>query len=382
MKYLSDFNAGRDNNFNLLRFVAATAVLVSHSFALATGDPSSEPFRKLLGLSLGDIAVSVFFATSGFLVCGSLLTKKSATDFFVARALRIYPALWVAVLLTVIASGLLFTELSASAFFAQRGTWRYALSNMLMLGGETYDLPGTFSKLPIKGAINGSLWSLPVEIRMYLLLGFSWIALSRFTTAPDRWLPWFCVLVTAVALAVDLQFLWAHQETYEAYKAPLYAELTTAFFSGATLRAFQHRVPVSFALFVGVVAALVLSAVTFGFLWLYKLSFAYVVLYLALVPRGWALKFNRTGDYSYGIYIYAFAVQQAVIFVVPGISAIKLLTCSFPLTLVLAMLSWHLIEKRGLTLRHLYSAHKASRLRPSQGAVAISSGTRQGTASL
>jgi peptidoglycan/LPS O-acetylase OafA/YrhL len=376
MKYLSDFSSGRDNNFNLLRFVAATAVLVSHSFALATGDSSSEPLRKLLGLSLGDIAVSVFFATSGFLVCGSLLTKKSATDFFVARALRIYPGLWVAVLLTVMASGVIFTELSANAFFAQRGTWRYALSNMLMLGGETYDLPGTFAKLPIKGAVNGSLWSLPVEIRMYLLLGLGWIVFSRLTKAPGQWLAWFCAAVAAIALAVDLQFLWAHQETYEAYKAPFYAELTTAFFSGATLRAFQHRVPVSFAMFTGIVVALVLSAVSSGFLWLYKLSFAYVVLYLALVPRGWALKFNRTGDYSYGIYIYAFAVQQALVFAIPGISAVKLLICSFPLTLVLAMLSWHLVEKRGLTLRHLYTERKSSRLQSIEGQGTLAGGTR------
>ena len=81
-RHLSRRINGHDNNFNLLRFVAASAVLVSHSFALATGDPRTEPLRRLLGLSLGDIAVSAFFATSGFLVTGSLLSKQNATEFF------------------------------------------------------------------------------------------------------------------------------------------------------------------------------------------------------------------------------------------------------------------------------------------------------------
>ena len=66
MKNLGDYSAGRDNNFSLLRFVAASAVLVSHSFALSTGDLRTEPLRQLLGLSLDDIAVGMFFVTSDF----------------------------------------------------------------------------------------------------------------------------------------------------------------------------------------------------------------------------------------------------------------------------------------------------------------------------
>ena len=350
MRHLSDYSAGRDNNFNLLRFVAASAVLVSHSFALSTGDPRTEPLRQLLGLSLGDIAVGVFFVTSGFLVTGSLLSKRNAAEFFVSRALRIYPGLWVAVLLTVTVFGLFYTELSAGAFFTQRGTWRYVVTNMVMLGRETYGLPGTFEHLP-SSAVNGSLWSLPVEIRMYMLLGFAWIVFSSTGKAPARWLKGFCIAVAAGAMAGDLAFLWAHRATYQAYQSPLFADLLAAFFSGATLRVLQRRVPVSRAILGALIAALALSAATSGFLVVYKLTFAYVVLHLALVPRGWALSFNRIGDYSYGIYIYAFAVQQAVVYALPGITPMRLIACSFLPTLVLAFASWHLIEKRALRLR-------------------------------
>lgn len=352
MKYLSDYSTGRDNNFNLLRFIAAAAVLVSHSYALSTGDPRTEPLRNLLGLSLGDIAVAVFFVTSGFLVTGSLLTRRSGTDFFLSRALRIYPGLWVAVILTVTVFGLFFTELDAKAFFTQRETWRYVLTNMAMLGRESFVLPGTFKELPVAGAVNGSLWSLPVEIRMYMLLGLAWIVSGLVSKAPARWVRVFCIAMAVAAMAVDLSFFLQHRASYEAYQSPLFADLGAAFFSGAALRVVQHRIPVSTGIFLMIILALACSAASaYGFLWVYKLTFAYVVLYVALVPRGRVQMFNRLGDYSYGIYIYAFAVQQAIVFALPGITPLRLILCSIPPTFALAFASWHLIEKRSLRRR-------------------------------
>ncbi len=351
MKYLSDYTAGRDNNFNLVRFIAATSVLVSHCFALATGDAANEPLRKLLGLSLGDIAVGVFFATSGFLVTGSLLSKQNIKEFFISRALRIYPGLCVAILLSVLACGLIFSELPATDFFAQKATWRYLATNMVMLGRESYTLPGTFISHPVAGIVNGSLWSLPVEIRMYLMLGAAWIALSTFVEKPALWLKMFCVVAATAALVVDLEFLRTHTTTYETYQSPAFAELIAAFFSGATLRAFANRIPVSNSIIFSILAALVLSAFATGFLWIYKLSLAYVVLYVSLVPRNQLLKFNRLGDYSYGIYIYAFVVQQSVLYFYPHISLLPFVGISIFVTLVLAASSWHLIEKRALSLR-------------------------------
>lgn len=351
MKYLSDYTAGRDNNFNLLRFVAATAVLVSHSYALATGDAETEPLRHLLGMSLGDIAVGLFFITSGFLVTGSLLSKCNTTEFFLSRALRIYPGLWVAILLTVAVFGLVFSELSAADFFTHRATWRYVITNMVMLGYETYLLPGTFAHLPFAGAVNGSLWSLPFELRMYLMLGFAWVVFAALKPQPVQWFKWFCIAVAASTVLADLAFVWVQMSDPAAYREPRIIGLGAAFFSGAALRVLQARIPVSWAIFFLLVAALAVSAATSGFQIVYKLTFAYVVLYLALVPRGWLLKFNRIGDYSYGIYIYAFAVQQSIVYSIPGITPMQLIVGSFPPTLGLAVASWYLIEKRALRFR-------------------------------
>jgi peptidoglycan/LPS O-acetylase OafA/YrhL len=351
MKYLSDYTAGRDNNFNLVRFVAATAVLVSHGFALATGDAANEPLRRLLGLSLGDIAVGVFFVTSGFLVTGSLITKQNVKEFFLSRALRIYPGLWLAVLLSVLICGFLFSELSPREFFTHKDTWRYLATNMAMLGRESYTLPGTFANLPAAGIINGSLWSLPVEIRMYLLLGAAWIAISLFCVKPAHWLKAICFLVAVITMGVDLEYLWANASAYEAYQSPAFAELIAAFFSGAALRAYADRIPVSKSLVLAIIGLLFLSAVTSGFLWVYKISFAYIVLYFSLVPRTRLLQFNQFGDYSYGMYIYAFVVQQIIISLHPAIHIYPFIALSLIVTMILAATSWHLIEKRALRLR-------------------------------
>ena len=102
---LSQFAQGRDNNYNFIRFMAAVAVLVTHSFVLATGRPNTEPLRARLGLTLGSVAVDIFFITSGFLVTASLLNRRSIIDFAWARLLRIFPALLIMLLLTVFVLG-------------------------------------------------------------------------------------------------------------------------------------------------------------------------------------------------------------------------------------------------------------------------------------
>ncbi len=98
--FLGDVAQSRDNNLNLLRFLAAAAVALSHSFLLVTGDPESRPLMKATGFSIGYHAVDIFFVISGFLVTQSWMRRNSLLDFTVARALRIYPALAVCVVLT------------------------------------------------------------------------------------------------------------------------------------------------------------------------------------------------------------------------------------------------------------------------------------------
>jgi len=350
-RYLSAYTAGNDNNFNLVRFLAATLVLITHSFALSTGLANSEPLRETLGITWGSIAVDIFFVASGFLVTGSLLYRQNLKEFLVARALRILPALWVSLVLTVLAIGLFFTTFDFLPFLLNIQTVKFLVKNSVLVFDLVWVLPGAFQGVPGNSAVNGSLWSLPAEIKMYLLLASLWLVFSllRFRNKA-WWLSRVCVLLAVVGLVLCLIFYRVGTQSGLIY-------LGTMFFSGAALRALQDRVVVSTTLGVGLLAALFVSAAVDRSVFevLYRLTLPYVVLYLAVVPRGQVRRFNMLGDYSYGLYIYAFPIQKALVYCWPGINPYEMMVSSFAVTLVFAVASWHLIEKRALMLKGKYA---------------------------
>lgn len=340
---LGDFVGSRDNNFNLIRFLAASAVLFSHSFPLATGDRASEPLRQW-GITPGSVAVDTFFLTSGFLVTGSLLARRSVLRFAAARALRIYPALIVAVLLTVLAVGLGFSSLPMPAFFADTDTWRYLARNMTLVSGIEYVLPGAFEGNPWRLMVNASLWTLPFELSMYAALALLWCAATWTNPArsAER-------MKLAVALACVL-IMGSHLVVPLASKSNG-IHLAAMFFAGSALFVFRNRVPVHRGLFVALILLVALAAPYAAALpVVLTLALPYLVLFIAYVPKGPVRAFNRLGDYSYGIYIYAWPVQQMTAATIKGIGPWAMAATAFVFTLALAIVSWHLIEKRALAL--------------------------------
>lgn len=347
MRKLADYSQGKDNNFNLIRILAALAVLITHSFVLATGQPSSEPLRETLGMTMGAIAVDIFFITSGFLVTGSLLARKSAVDFIIARALRIYPALIVVVLITVFGLGIYFTTLPLGAYLFDNKTLAYLVKTSTLVKDVAFNLPGVFDANPYKNAVNGSLWTMPYEIRMYAILVAGWLVL-RFDRIRRPQLLQATVIVAAAAAGLMVLASFAH-----VVEASRFIKLFFMFFSGAAFYALKDRIPLLPVYFwpalVLLLAAPLLGAQVFGVV--YHLTLAYVLFYLAYVPAGPLRKYNLLGDYSYGVYIFAFPVQQSIVALNPGISATTLIFSSGAVTIVLAILSWHLIEKRALSLK-------------------------------
>lgn len=342
---LANYSSGRENNFNLLRLIAATMVLVSHSYALATGRADLEPLRWLPGFSLGGLAVDIFFIASGFLVTGSLLQRRNLVEFCAARTLRIFPGLWAALLVTVIVVGIGFTTLDVRAFFADGHTWRHVLKNAILVRGISYELPGAFMNVPWPRAVNGSLWTLPLEIGMYAALAISWAVFRAFRMRPDQSLRVFCCVVATIAIGADIA----------SSQPPVSLGLLARFFSGAVLYVLQRRVPASGALFLALLGATLASTLTAGaFRLIYPIAIAYLVIYVALVPAGLFRVMTPRSDYSYGIYIYAFPVQQAIASLWHAVSPIELMASSLVVTLVFAMASWHLVEKRALRWKSVF----------------------------
>lgn len=169
MAVLGDFSGVRENNFNLLRCVAALMVIYSHSWALSAESESGDWLKSFLGGSPGMLAVNAFFIISGFLVMQSWGRQRSLLNFCRARVFRVIPGLAGVLLFTVLLSGMFWTSLDAASFFRSGEVWKYVYKNLLMIRTE-YDLPGVFANNPYPDAVNGSLWTLRYEMKMYLAL--------------------------------------------------------------------------------------------------------------------------------------------------------------------------------------------------------------------
>lgn len=351
--FLEKFTRGRDNNLNLMRLILALTVLISHSYPLALGFKGVDPLYGLVGMTMGSVAVDLFFLTSGFLVTASLLSRNNATDFVISRVLRIYPALLVILALTVFFIGPLFTTIPLSEYFSSKETYVYLYKNITLIAGGWDRLPGVFKDNPYAGAVNGSLWTLTYELLMYLILVSVWVvirAASKNNTVMFRSaiVLIFCVSGFLTVLIKMVGIILPMAAVVDAL-----AKLSFMFFSGSLFYIFKHRVRLSGLVFFVLASLVVVSAcyVSRLFYVVYMLSVGYILFYMAYVPSGFVRAYNKVGDYSYGIYIFAFPVQQIIAAMCPGISVWSMTLVSVSLVLLLAIGSWHAIEKPALQFK-------------------------------
>ena len=337
---------GRENNFDFLRIAAAYLVLFSHCFPLF-GNPA-EPFFSIAGHETGgDLAVAIFFYISGYLMSGSLERRPGFIDFTTGRALRILPGLFVSVAFCVLVIGPLYTNLPLGTYFAAPGT-RHFFSNALVFPLRG-DLPGVFLTAPFARAVNGSLLTLPIEVTLYGVL----FALSRAGALRSAW-----------GLAIPVLFYCAlsygqrhfgldgtHQGGAILRSVPLFGTLKNGmfFFSGMAVFICRDRFRPGWLL--GAAAACLLAAayvVPLGFgaealalpFFIHSIAHARVPLWRAT---------RRSGDISYGLYVYAFPVQQAVWASCSSFLHFwSMMALSAAIATALALASWHLVEKPAL----------------------------------
>jgi peptidoglycan/LPS O-acetylase OafA/YrhL len=344
---LGDLAHGRDNNFQLIRLFAAACVVLFHSFAL-TGRWTHEPLWQVMPeTNFGALGVKIFFVVSGFLVTQSWLARQSVAKFVAARALRIYPALIAATLLTVALAGI-SSPVAWAQFLSAPQTVDYAWR--VALGWDVvYRLPGAFPTNPFPHDVNGSLWTLPIELRLYVVLlvaGFLGILARRGS--------WLVIVVALVAV-----FAWRPEWFPLSPNDQVVRELALLFALGSLGFAWRASIPVSLA---GAIAAIAFVAWNPGGLArgaLFAPLLAYVVLVLAYHPRVQWHGFNRAGDYSYGLYVYSFPLQQTLMQRFPSLEPGGLFACAMLLGLAVAALSWHALEAPALALKSRLDEAKA-----------------------
>ena len=338
------------NNFNSLRTVFAVLVILSHSFPLTRGSNATEPLSALTGgqITFGNISVWAFFVISGILITQSWQRSPKVWDFLRRRVGRIYPGFIVASLVTALfvvpiaADSATFVPVSLKSF----------LLNTLRL--QDLNTSPVFIHNPMANVLNGSLWSVPYEFWCYLgllALGLSRLLRQRFLLV--------LALVAVIGVHLYLEITgWKPGGAVlgQIFGYPLFWVTVLPFFlAGMIFHVYGGRSLLRRRYMIAAAVALVASGfVPNGFVVTMPTCGAYLLTALAYLPALTPINLSRFGDFSYGIYLYAFPIEQLLVQRVYGqISPWLLFAESVPLTLVVAVLSWHLVEKHFLFNRSL-----------------------------
>lgn len=334
---VADCIASKRDNFTALRLCAASIVIYGHCWVIGNSNGEDDWITRHVLEFSGDVAVNMFFFVSGFLVTGSYIRRRSLRAFAKSRVLRIYPALLVCVILCTFVLGPSVTTLPLHAYFADPQLYSFFAINSSLLAMRSF-LPGVFKTNHYLGVVNGSLWTLPGEMQMY-----TYVAAMGVLGLLQRRSRFAVVLALLVTLAV------VARDHVPLTSIPEYYRFGGFFAAGACCWMFRDHVPVSGLLLLALVGLCFITYPGAAYLLVFAATTAYFCLWFVYVP-GLEL-FNRLGDYSYGLYLYGFPMQQLVAWKCPALGPWAILATSLPLALGLGVLSWHLVEKPALELK-------------------------------
>lgn len=335
---LAEVQARPLDNFLLLRLIAAALVIYGHAPAIAGGGPPDLFLWLGWDVYSGLLGVAIFFFVSGYLVTGSWLRRRDALAFGWARLLRIVPGYAVCLALSALVIGAVTTRLTLADYYGDPDTWRYLGQNLKLRYGMAWTLPGVFATNPLP-TVNGSLWTLPIESRLYVWVG----VIGLLGIAQRRWA--FNALAIGLLLLGSIGF--EHVPLLRV--SPETDRLAGLFLLGALCQVNRDLVRVHGAVAIGLAALAWLAHDTSLYPWLFALALGAMVFWFAYRTR-WT-GYNRFGDYSYGLYLWGFPVQQLVQSAWPSLGALGNAAISLPLALGCGVLSWCAIERPALRLR-------------------------------
>ena len=336
------------NNFGTLRVLFAILVVLSHAPELADGNRSREWLTQVFGtLSLGEVAVDGFFLVSGYLITASYRAKRSFSDYLKRRALRIYPGFVVASLVCIA----VVAPLSGGDLAAISPAETVLRLSLLLMPV----VPGAFEALPYP-ILNGSLWTIPCEFGCYLLLGL--VGGARALRRRRRYL----VLLAGLGGVLALRWLVLPigQPGHGLGVLSEMIRLSFVFCCGGAFQLFGDRIAYTGR---GAAAAASLLLPLMFSPPLAEPAFAilggYLIFWFALAVRPNALsRATARVDASYGLYLYAWPVQNLLVAhrpdLPPWTAAILTLAAAAPL----GFLSWYLVEKP--MLRHRPGTHRSA----------------------
>lgn len=316
-----------NNNFDLVRLLASLSVIYGHAFYLFNNNGEQDLVRKYCGVDSGSASVYLFFFLSGMFISASYIKSNSWKKYTLMRMFRIWPALIVCIVLTVFVIGPIFTTINLANYFGSKQTWLFFFKNITLIKFEPH-LPGVFEHNHFNGSVNGSLWTLPNEMRCYLmvlligltgLLNRKFIPLTIFILFGTLFYVLNALLIGQIGQVV---FFTAGMAAYS-FKEYILVDVKIAIVLILLTILFKYFVPSIF--FVAFFTSLIYSSLVFG-------------------TAKFSLKFKLSGDFSYGLYIYGFLIQQIIASLYPKIQSLESIIITIPIVLFISIWSWYIVE--------------------------------------
>ena len=328
-----------------MRLIGALTVVVAHSYSLVNGKPHYDFFHRLNGgYSAASSFLDMFFVISGYLITQSFFRHSTFKEFFIARVMRIVPAFAASIFIAVFFVGSFFTSLSFKEYFSSALTWRYFIN--ISFFKLQFILPGVFNEnFYHSNAINGSVWSLAYEWVLYgCLFLFAKIGFMKATKLN------ICIHAAIISASIYLN-LYPEMTTITAFgiQSSKLVHFYPYFMIGSWLFILKEKFTLKWwhSLFVAVIWIFTFNTIWFS-IWIY-LAIPILTLWFAFLPVKFFKKVTATGDYSYGIYIFSFLIQQVIIhFTKNEIGIYPMILLSLFCSYLIAVLSFHCIENPAL----------------------------------
>jgi peptidoglycan/LPS O-acetylase OafA/YrhL len=337
------------NNFNLIRFIAAIMVWYDHCYGV---EERPIPYLHFMpGLSLGSLSVSIFFVISGYFITASYTNQKKNWLYIKNRILRIFPAFVVLILLSVFLLGPTTTSLPLQEYFSNPHTWRYFRS-LFWVFPMQYELPGVFLDLP-HHIVNGSLWTLHPEFWLYCELALCGIfGLLRPRAAILIILILWCCRFYGLLADNDIVSHISLLSRWSWGQVELSLHWSILFATGGLFYLTKEHIPSSKTLIISCTLVFIGTTLVHSEIstLLCDLVLPYIVIYLGFVKLPWPYIF-KSEDFSYGIYLYAYPIQQLTIHVWRQVNFSAFMAISLILTFICAIFSWYCIEKPALAFK-------------------------------
>lgn len=328
---LKKFESTRSNNLNLVKFIAALFVIISHAYPLCKGAEYNDILSDLSrnSIAFGSLAVAIFFMSSGFFVTKSLLKSKDSKKYLHNRFIRIFPPLWFTLIVCILVCGLFFSTYNLGKYFLSIDFLKYCLNFILI---PIHNLPGVFMNNIYPGVVNGPLWTLPIEFVCYLVLLLAY----KLNLVNKKSYKYVALLFIVAFVGINLIPL-----SIKGYIQPCFL-----FFWGSFYWIYRDKITMNNTYFlISLVAFVLLIVLGYGHVASF-LFVPYLTLYIAFCLPQCNNRLSSLGNLSYDIYLCGWPIQQMVISLFGGSMLVGMnILISIPLSILVGYITYSLVEK-------------------------------------